>query len=322
MNDAKAAENPEVLTATLRMDEVVRAQLKAGAGAVAVAESFTLDPNDPECDEIVPLANQELISIRSRAKAIEAARVSFVAPARQIIESAQNLFLPALQGLASAEAILKDKLLAWQKGKERIAAEKKAKAEAEARRIQQEAEAKAAAERARAEERERAAREKAAAAEEARKKAAEEAERLRREGDAKAAAEQERIAKAQAAERARQEEAERVAREEADRKAREATLKAAAEAEAHRQSTTAEPSKVAGFSSRDKWIAELEEGKTEDEVKLLICKAIISNERTELLTMFKLDMAAANKLAAAQKALARIPGMKVRNAPIGVSRGK
>lgn len=304
------------LTATLVMDEAVRSQLKVSLGALAVAQSFNLDPADPDSDEIATLARQELDSIRARAKKLEETRVGFVKPAREIMERAQALFVPAIEGLKQAENLLKGRLLDWQTGRAKLAAEAKAKAEAEARRIQQEAEARAAAERARAAEREREAQAKAAAAEEARRKAAEEAEAARRAGDAKAAAAKEAEARRQAAEKAKQEEAERRARDEAERKSREAELKAAAEAEAaRRQAEQSQVQTASLVNSRDNWIAELEEGKTEQDVIRLLAVAIAGG-RSDLITLLKLDLAAAKKLAGAQKNLTQIPGMRVRNVPI------
>lgn len=317
-------ETTPVLSATLVMDETVRAQLRAGSSAIQIAESYHLDPSDEGSPEIAALANAELESIRARAKKLEETRVSFVAPARQIIENAQNLFVPAIEGLKKAEGIIKDRLLNWQNGRRAIADESRRKAEAEARRIREEGEAKAAAERAKAAEREREAQQRAAAAEAERKKKAEEAEAARKAGDTKAAAKAEAEARAAAGERARQEENERKAREEADRKARETQLAAAAAADVARDSVVVTETKNL-VGSRANWIAELPEGKTEDDALLAIALAIAGVEkpaagaRTELITLLKLDMSAVKKLAGAQQALCRIPGMTVRNEPIATA---
>ena len=139
---------------------------------------------------------------------------------------------------------------------------------------------------------------------------------LRSEGNAKAAAEQERQARAAAAERARQEEAERTRVEEGEARAQQATLQAAASGPV----AVAAPAKIAGFSSRDNWVADFEPGKTEDDVKLWIIKAIVTGGRNDLLSLISLDAGAVKRLAKALRVNFNVPGMKAVNKPVAASR--
>ena len=305
-----APENPTPLSVTLTMDDATRARLAQAAGIVAVAESFDID-----CVENAVLANTELRSYIEREKAIEQAWDGFVKPAEQILDHAKSIFKPARDALKHGQAILKTKLGAWtQREMERVAAEQRAREEAD-RRARAEAEAKAAAERARAEEAARKAREEARIAEEARQRAEDEAKAARLAGDRKAAAEAERRAQAQAAERAKKEEEERRVREEAERRATQAML-AAATSPAPAPVQAAVP---AGFGMRKNWIAELAPGKTEDAAKLEIVKAIAAG-RSDLLALLQLDMKSAAKLAKALEAQFNVPGLTARNAPVATSR--
>lgn len=169
-NDTEATPDLKV---TLSVGPDMRQHLVNTNNAIALANSYELDPADPDSDSIAAAAQEDLRSLKQRAAQIETMRVDFVKPAREIIEKAQGYFKPAITTLQEAAGIIDRKLVAWTRGRERLAAEAKAKAEAEARRLREEAERKAAAERARAEEQERAARQKAEAAEAERKRQAE-----------------------------------------------------------------------------------------------------------------------------------------------------
>jgi ATPase subunit of ABC transporter with duplicated ATPase domains len=184
----------------------------------------------------------------------------------------------------------------------RLADEARRTREAEERRARQEADAKAAAERARAEE-------QAAAA----RKLAEEAEAKRvaavAEGNKRAAA-------AAAAEKAKQEEQARSVIENGEAKAMELQLAAAA---APTTVVAPEPVKLAGFSTRENWVAEFAAGMREDDVKLALCQAIAGG-RPDLLALLAIDMPAANRLAKAQKKNMHAPGLQAVNRPVATSR--
>lgn len=300
------------LQITLAMDEQMRSQLRQTEGIVAVAEAFEIDSA-----AMAEAANREIREIKARAKQIEELRRGFLEPAQQIIARAKALFNPALDALGRAEEILKGKLAQWKiLEDERVARERREREEAE-RRARAEAEARAAAERAKAEEAARKAREEAEAAERRRREAEEAARRAREEGDRRAAAEAERRAQAAAAERARREEEERLRLEEGERKAAEIQLAAAAAVPS--QAPVQEAAVPAGFTLRDNWVAELEPGKTEDQVKEEIVRAIAAG-RTDLLSLLALDMKAASKLAKALTKQFNVPGLRAVNKPVPVSR--
>lgn len=293
------APEPLPLQVTLQLDESMRQHLAEAHGVVALAESYVVDSAP-----MAAAANTELRGIKLRRGRIEAMKKDFVRPAKDIIANAEKWFAPSLEAHDKAEAIIKGKLADFtRKEAERVAAERRAQEEAE-RRAREEADRKAAAERARAE----------AAAAEARRKAAEAAERERRareEGNARAAA-------AAAAKRAQLEEEERQRLAEGERKAAEAQLAAAAAAQ--NTAPVREAEKVEGFSMRDNWIAELAPGKTEDEAKALVVRAVAGG-RDDLLSLLKLDLSAAAKLAKALKKNFNVPGLQAVNKPVPVSRG-
>lgn len=320
------------LTVTPEIAELIRTE----SGALEEAKTYVIDSQ-----EMAQAANVALKDIKRRLAAVETWRERFMSPIRQLTENANALFNPPRESLGAAETHLKKALTDWtNKEAARVEAERQAAEEA-ARKARQEAEAKAAALRAKAEEEAREARQRAELEEKKRAAAAQEAERLRQaaaaesarlraEGDAKAAAaaekeakaraeEQERLARESAAERARQEEAERKRTEDAERKARQLQMEAAAEGEAARKAASAAPVALAGFSTRDNWCAVREDGKTEDEAKLAIATAIAAG-RSELLVVLKLDTAAVNRLAKAQKQHTNIPGFRAVNNPVATSR--
>ena len=304
------APEPKELSVSLALTPQLVSDLGREAGALEVAQAYVIDS-----PQMAALANTELQDVKRRLKLVDEWRERFLAPVRQLTETANEFFNPARLALKASEECLKTALLGWnRKEEDRVAAERRI-AEDAARRVRAEAEAQAAALRARAQEQAREAQQRAAAAEAERKRAAEEAERLRSEGNTKAAAEQERKAKAAAAERARQEEAERTRVEEGEARAQQATLQAAASIPV----AVAEPGKLAGFSSRDNWVAELAPGFTEDGAKRAICEAL-SAGRFDLYSMILIDKKAANKLAKALEGNFNVPGMKAINKPVAASR--
>ncbi len=317
------APNEQNLSVQLTLTPQLVADLGREAGALEVAQAYVIDS-----PEMAQLANKELQDVKRRLKAVEDWRERFLAPVRQLTDTANEFFNPARAALKASEECLKTALLGWnRKEEERVAAERRAAEEA-ARRARAEAEARAAAERAKAEEQAREARQKAAAAEAERLRAAQEAERLRREGDAKAAAEQERLARAAAAERAKQEENERAKIEAGEARAQQVTMAAAAVQTPEVHATA----KLAGFTPRDNWVTEDEPGRSEEELTLLLVmaaagvgfdeqgKRVLIAPRGELLALVKRDKSAANKLAKALKKAFNVPGMRAVNNPVAASR--
>lgn len=99
-------------------------------------------------------------------------------------------------------------------------------------------------------------------------------------------------------------------------------MKAAAEAEAQRSAAAPAPATtLAGRHTRDNWTAELEPGKTDDDVKILLAAAITGG-RTDLLPLLDINLGLASKLAKAQKSLMKVPGLRAVNNPLGVTRSK
>ena len=292
-----ASEKPEAtaLSVVLKMDDATRAQLAQSEGALEVAKAYEIvDAASAE------LANTELRQQISALARIEEVRKGFVAPARQIIEHAQALFNPGIEGRKGAIAYLKNLLGVWtQKEQERVAAERRA-AEDAARKARAEAEAAAAAARAKAEQEAAEMRRQAAEAEERRKK-------LESEGKAKEAAKA-------AAEAARKEEEARARQQEGEVKAGQAILAAAAVSSS--QPAVVEAAAPAGFGTRDNWQVELER----DEAYAIAQIAAILPTKPELIGLLKLDLSAANKMAKALKKAMNVPGLRVVNNPTSVSR--
>jgi hypothetical protein len=77
--------------------------------------------------------------------------------------------------------------------------------------------------------------------------------------------------------------------------------------------------KVAGFSSRKNWIAELKTGTSEEQAKMAIISAIVAN-RPELVACLDLNMKSIKSMAKALENNFNVPGFTARNAPVGVSR--
>jgi len=305
---------PAPMQVTLTMEDAMLDQLRGAEGVVGEAKAFIITSADT-----AEFANTKLRGLKALKTQVNKWRDGFLEPAMTIITNAKALFNPARDAIDTADVIWRGKLGEWTQAEERRIAEERRAAEAMERKIRLAAEAKAAAELARAAEAARKAREEAKKAEEAREKAEAEARAAREAGNKKAAAEAERRAQAAAAERARQEEVEQTRIAEGDRKAAESLLAASAAAEANR-APVAESTTPKGFGMRDNWSAELEPGKTEDDVKMALCTAIAVEKRRELLPLLEIDMKAANKLAKALKQHLNAPGLKAVNNPTTVSR--
>jgi hypothetical protein len=282
---------PEKFEIAIPVSEDTRKALKGGDSAVNIAKSFTIDS-----PEMAQVAADRRALITKQITHFEDMRKSLIAPAMQIVESARGIFNPTINGLKEAKDILGKKLTVWTQEEQKRIDEENRRREEEARKARQEAERKAAEAKAEAEARERAAR-KAEEEADAKRKAAEEA------GNKRAAE-----AAARAAARAREEAAN--AQENAEAKSVEAQTHAAAVVEAARPEQRA---KVSGFGTRENWIAEVEKGKTEQDV----IKAIAANleQRPDLIGLLSLDMKAANKLAKALKSHFSVPGLVSRNNP-------
>ncbi len=287
---------PPELKVELHMAPDLYRNLAREAGALDVARAYVIDG-----PEMARAANDELKSIKARIVQVKKWREGFIEPAQKIMENARSLFNPAIQALEAGEQHLKTALLAYTTEQERLAAEARRKAEEEARKARQEAEAKAAAERARAAE-------LAAAAQ----RDAEEAERRRREAEAAGNA---RAAAAAAAEAAKATQKAADVVENAEARAQEAILTAAA-APAPK---VVETQKLAGFSARDNWGAEIAPNKTEADAVLEIARAIAAG-RTDLVPMLKVDMSNASRLAKALKSAFNVPGLISKNTPVVASR--
>jgi len=284
------------LSVTLQMPEDTRAELRSSETAIVQAESFEID-----CHELAVAANDELRMVKDRRARIESLRKSFIQPAQQIIDNANALFNPADKALAQAEAVIKAKLVAYQEGQQRKAEEQRRLVDEAARKARQEAEQRAAAERAKAQQR----------ADELRRMADEaEAARVALEADGK----KRRQAQQAAAEAAKLREQADQTIENGEAKAREAQLAAAASAA---PSAIAAPAKLEGFTTRENWICEFEQGLDENGVKKKLVEHL--KERPELLALLKLDMTAAGRIARALKAAFNVPGLVARNDPIAAS---
>ena len=284
----------ENLSITLHMDEAMQANLRRNVGVVAEAESCMVDSA-----EMAQVANAEMRGVIERRKILEKERKGFLEPASQIIERARALFNPALAALTRAEEIYKDKLLTFQKEERRQADEARRTAEDAARKARQEAEQQAAAARARAEEQAREARRKEQEAQEAQRKAL-------AEGNARAAA-------AAAAEAAKQAEKAQAAVENGEARAAVAQLSASTVVTAPPAQA---PTQIAGFGSRGAWVAEVEV----DEPTTIRAIAAALATRPELVGLLKLDTRAAGQMARALHGNTNIPGMKVREEQVAVSR--
>jgi hypothetical protein len=328
-------ENEGEYKVELRISPEVAAQLAHGGGALMLANALELDPSNEEDDARATAANEQMQAAIIRGKQIDAMRLDFVKPAREIIEKAQQNFVPTIEALNSAVAVFKEKLLSWRQGKQKLIDDARRKAEDEQRAMREAEARRAAAAEAERREREREAQQRAAQAAEEQAKAAAQAEADRKRGDPIAAAAAERRARKAAEEQARQREQEEQLRLESDRKAREQQLANTAAAQAARAAADIPAAPIlSGFGSRAKWIAELRDGENEDSVKLKIIDAIAGIERVpgngmvwvkprlELLPLLGLDMKQANATAKAQEQHTNIPGMTARDDRVATSRTK
>lgn len=306
------------LTASLQVTPELLDGLKKESTALEDAQAYVIDSQ-----EMAVIVNGNLQDVKRRLKVVEEWDERFAAPIRQLEETRTALFGPAKKALLAAEAHSKTLLKDWtEKERVRVAAENRAREDA-ARRAREQAERDAAAARARAEEAARKARQEAEAAEAERRRQEAEAVRLREAGDKKAAADAERKAQAAAAEKAKREEEERQRQAEGERKAAEIQMAAAAAAEA--APAVAAPQKLAGYSERKNWVAELDDDTTVDQALEKVICAIAGVEkctgRRDLMSLTTLDMKQANKWAKAQESKFSVPGLKSRNAPISSSKG-
>jgi hypothetical protein len=283
------------LTISLTMAPDVQPLLQQSLGAVELANAFEID-----CQDVALAAQEQRISFKKINAVLESKYKGYVKPAQDIIAQARLDWKPAIEANEAAYKILGDKLLTYQAEEERRAAEARREAEEAQRKARQEAEAKAAAERAKADEQARELRRKAQEAEEAQRKAI-------AEGNAKAAAK----AAADAAKAAEQANA---VVENAEAKATEAVLEAAAMPAAQVEA----PAKLAGFSSRKNWGAELSSTE-EAAVKAIAATLEAHPERIALLS---LNMKAANAMAKALESNFNIPGLRAVNNPVAASRSK
>ena len=282
----------------LPVSDKIKSQLHVGNDAVALAQGFEID--SPEMADIAAKQRKEFDAQIKQMKKLQS---DLVEPAMTIVERAKAIFTPTIKGLTTAKNVLGEKLLKWSAEEERrIAAERREREEA-ARKARQEAERKAAEAQARAEERAREAR-----------KAAEEAEAIRKRAEADGNA---RAAAAAAAKKAAAEERARSERENAAIKAAEEQAKAAAQV----VESKPEAVKVAGFTTRENWVAEFEPGLDEADVIRKIAAELPN--RPDFIGLLGLRMPAANKMAKALKSAFIVPGMKAVNKPIATgTRGK
>lgn len=279
---------PESLSVNLVMTPDIRTQLTEGQSAeskaLADAQAFEID-----CNEVAEIESADCKALAAGIDKLKALRTDFVKPAKDIIESANNLFNPAIEGMTRAREIKLGRIKVWMQKEQARIAQENAEREAQARKARQEAEQKAAAERARAEQQ---------AAEQ--RRIAQEAETKRLEAEAAGNA---RAAAAAAAEAAKANEKAQAVIETGEAKAVQAQLEAAS------QPVAAAPVKAvapAGVTMKDNWVAKLKPNVTEDQAKALIAAASV--ERPDLLALLKVDTSAIGKLAKALKGSMNVPG--------------
>jgi hypothetical protein len=102
------------------------AQLSSRAqSALTMVESMAID--SPETYE---LAADELMAIKSKSKQLEEQRTSITGPINKALKAVNDLFRGPSDYLASAEKMIKGKMIAYTTEQERIAAEERRRAEA------------------------------------------------------------------------------------------------------------------------------------------------------------------------------------------------
>ncbi|HEU0283498.1 MAG TPA: hypothetical protein VFQ99_06905 [Gallionella sp.] len=279
------------------------------------AERFLMSAQSIVIDgpEMYGTAAGELQAIKGKAKALETQRVSLVAPLNEVVKRINDMFRAPLDFLGRAESTIKNAMICYDTEQERIAAEarRKAGAEAAAERARIAREAAAVEAKARAEE-DRLRAEAQAAERKAAEARAEEA-RIRREAEEAAAAGD----KARAAELEAQAKAESKAAQAADVEAARSAANADSKAEAAQvkaddlaiQSaavqvapvTAIEAARPSGIVSKGKWKAQVI-----DKAKLVAYIA----ENPQYLELLKVDESAINKLAGALKATMALPGVR------------
>lgn len=286
----------EPLSVTLEMPAETAEVLRQDEASLEAARELVIDS-----PAMANIANDELRGVKARIKRLKELKEGFVAPARQILDNAAALFNPALNALTQAESVIKGALGTWQTEQERIAAEARRLAqEAERKRIQ-EAEAVAAAARAKAQEQAR------------------EQERIAAEAERKRLA---AIAEGNAREASRQAALAAKATETASAVVQNAEVKAMdtiVAAQVAAPAPVAVAAKVAGFSMRDNYKAELLPSTTAQQALREIV-ALAATTRPDLLSILTIDMAAADRLAKAQKSLFNCPGLQAVNRPVATSR--
>jgi regulator of protease activity HflC (stomatin/prohibitin superfamily) len=285
----------EPLSVTLMMTQDVQKQLMRHQGAIALAESYTIDSM-----EVANMAALDLKNFKASVVQVKGFYDGFVSPAKQIIENAKSLFTPAKDNLERGIEILSKKLTDFQESERLRIAEENRQREIAERKQRQEAEKKAAAERARSAE-------KAAEAQRQAEEAEAERQRLVAAGDARGAA-------AAAAEAAAAEEKSRAIVENGETKALDMQMTASATV-----SVVAAPTKIAGFVTRKNWKAELADNTNEDQAKVLICGAIAAG-RTDLIALLNINFSAADKMAKALENHFNVAGLKAKNLPVAASR--
>jgi colicin import membrane protein len=288
-------QEPQVIPKALPIPPEMMAEIGSGR-FLDEAKTYTIDST--EIAQYVADQRRELASQIDRIKAL---RTKHLAPLKEAVKNTEELFNPAIQDREAARELLGVKLLTWdQAEKKRIEAEK-AEREAVARRLRQEAEARAAAEIARAEEQAKEQRRREQEALEAQRKA-------EADGNARSAA-----AAAAAAARAR--EAAEAAIENGNARAQSAQIQAVAAVSAIPEP---EAVKIAGQSIKENWLAILNDRETEETALTKIVQAIVTENRSDLLALLKIDTSARgplHRLAAAQKKLMRVPGYTARDVP-------
>lgn len=285
------------------MTPEISGELQRESTALIEAKSYIVNTPD-----LALAANEELKAIKQRIAKVAELKAGFVAPAKQIIASAEAFFNPALEALAGAEIYLKGELTRFSDEQKRLVDEARKKQEAELRAARQKAEAEAAAARAKAEQEAKELARQAQEAEAARAKA-------ESEGNAKEAAKR-------AAEAAKREEEARITRADGERKAAQLELAAAAVAPTI---TVPEPTKLAGFSTRDNWKAEFADDFDADKVRVAIIAAIAgvpaaNFPRSDLVPLLEYDAKAGDKLAKALKKSMNVPGLVAANRSVASSR--
>jgi hypothetical protein len=284
------------------MTPEIAAELQREQGALDVAQAYAITGTPEEQNFLATEANKELRTVKARVTRLKE-KAGFVAPAKQIIANAEALFDPAINANLAAEKYLKDQLTGYDGSASALAAEALRAREAEERRARQEADAKAAAERARAEEQAAARKRKLAEEAEAKRcrdrrgqQARESRRRRRREGEA-----------GRAGSRRDRERRGEGHGSPVGRVAAPTTTCHARAAEARRILHARE----LGRRTRHR----RERGRRE-------ARALPGDRRgpPDLLSLLALDMAAANRLAKAQKKNMNAPGLQAVNRPVAASR--